>query len=232
MFPPVYIGTILVSGIQRYCWMHNILNYLLPGRIYFDPRSSPMRLAPQFRLCAFLVPVVLCIASGCGSGGGTPKSVAAPDFSLTVSEGNLTLTAGGTSDTVSVTAAALNGFTGSIAVKTSGLPAGASASPATFNLTPGASQKVTLTAASSAGSGAATVDFTGTSGALTHAATLALNITVAVSSPGIDATTFHYDLGRTGLNPYETALTTANVTSAKFGLLRILNTDGVVDAEP
>ncbi len=191
-----------------------------------------MRLAPQFRLCAFLVPVVLCIASGCGSGGGTPKSVAAPDFSLTVSEGNLTLTAGGTSDTVSVTAAALNGFTGSIAVKTSGLPAGASASPATFNLTPGASQKVTLTAASSAGSGAATVDFTGTSGALTHAASLALNITVAVSSPGIDATTFHYDLGRTGLNPYETALTTANVTSAKFGLLRILNTDGVVDAEP
>lgn len=193
-----------------------------------------MRLALQFRLWAIPASLTLCIAAGCGGGGGAPKNVTAPtpDFSLMASQGNLSLTAGGTSETVTVTAAGLNGFSGSIAVKTSGLPAGASASPATFSLTPGASQKVTLTAASSAGASASTVDFTGTSGALSHAATLALNISVAVNSPGMDATTFHYDLGRTGLNPYETTLTTANVTKAKFGLLRILYTDGPVDAEP
>jgi regulation of enolase protein 1 (concanavalin A-like superfamily) len=48
----------------------------------------------------------------------------------------------------------------------------------------------------------------------------------------IDVTTYKYDLARTGLNPQETVLTTSNVRSATFGLLRVLPGDGAVFAEP
>ncbi len=49
---------------------------------------------------------------------------------------------------------------------------------------------------------------------------------------GPDVTTYHNDTFRTGTNPYETSLTPATVTAAKFGLLRNLPVDGLVDAQP
>jgi regulation of enolase protein 1 (concanavalin A-like superfamily) len=52
------------------------------------------------------------------------------------------------------------------------------------------------------------------------------------SASSIDVTTYKYDLARTGLNSQETVLTTANVKSATFGLLRTLPGDGPVFAEP
>jgi hypothetical protein len=48
----------------------------------------------------------------------------------------------------------------------------------------------------------------------------------------VDVTTYKYDLNRSGLNPAESTLTLANVTSATFGLLRTLSVDGRVDAQP
>ncbi|HKV03676.1 MAG TPA: hypothetical protein VJO53_01070 [Candidatus Acidoferrales bacterium] len=44
--------------------------------------------------------------------------------------------------------------------------------------------------------------------------------------------TYHNDNGRTGLNPSEAILTTANVNSTKFGKLGTLSVTGLVDAEP
>ncbi len=52
------------------------------------------------------------------------------------------------------------------------------------------------------------------------------------SQSGTDVITYHNDVARTGQNTTETALTQANVNSAKFGLLRNLAVDGRVDAEP
>jgi Immunoglobulin I-set domain len=58
-------------------------------------------------------------------------------------------------------------------------------------------------------------------------------LTVIAEVPGTtDVLTYHNDIGRTGQNLTETALSTSNVTSAKFGKLRFYSVDGLVDAEP
>jgi outer membrane protein assembly factor BamB len=47
-----------------------------------------------------------------------------------------------------------------------------------------------------------------------------------------DVTTYKNDVSRSGQNLTESVLTTANVTSAGFGLLRTVGVDGKVDAQP
>jgi hypothetical protein len=63
----------------------------------------------------------------------------------------------------------------------SGLPTGVTANPATFSLTPGKEQQLTLTAAASAQPAMASVTFQGTSGNLSHSAQTSLAIVVSVS---------------------------------------------------
>jgi hypothetical protein len=152
-----------------------------------------------------------------------------PDFSLAVTPAALSLTAGVAGQPAQLTATALNGFTGTVSVALTGLPAGVTANPATLSLTPGAPQSVTLTAGNSAQPGSASVVFTGTSGSLSHTATLAL--TLAASS-GVNVTTYHNDNARDGWNAAETTLTPKNVSVNTFGKLRELPVDGKVDAQP
>jgi outer membrane protein assembly factor BamB len=47
-----------------------------------------------------------------------------------------------------------------------------------------------------------------------------------------DITTYKYDVSRSGQNVSESVLTTSNVKSSSFGLVRFLATDGKVDAQP
>jgi hypothetical protein len=47
-----------------------------------------------------------------------------------------------------------------------------------------------------------------------------------------DILTYKYDVSRSGSNPTESTLTTSNVNSTSFGLLRFLPADGKVDAQP
>jgi hypothetical protein len=155
--------------------------------------------------------------------------VSPPGFSLAITPQSLSLTPGATGLPVQVAATALSGFTGSVSVALSGLPANVTASPASLTLTPGTPQSVTLTAANSAVVGSASVVFTGTSGALSQTATLAL--TVAASS-SVNVTTYHNDNARDGSYSAETLLTPQNVNSNSFGLLRQLPVDGKVDGQP
>ena len=152
-----------------------------------------------------------------------------PDFSLAVSPAALSLTAGGAGQPVQLTATSLNGFTGTVSVALSGLPAGVTANPATLSLTPGTPQSVTLTAAKCAQPGSASVIFTATSGSLSHTATLALTL---AASAGVNVTTYHNDNARDGWNASETTLTPQNVNVNTFGKLSELPVDGKVDAQP
>jgi hypothetical protein len=174
----------------------------------------------------------------------SPTQSSSPSFALSLNVSSANVAAGG-SQMVSVSATAANGFSQAIQVTASGLPSGVTVSPATFSLMPGSPQQISLAAASSAPASTATVQFAGASGTLSSTASLAVAVTTAANPPtsptnptspaspsNFDVTTYHYDIGRTGLNPNETALTPANVTSSKFGLLRVLSVDGKVDAQP
>ena len=151
-----------------------------------------------------------------------------PDFSLAVSPQSLTATMGAAGKPVQLTETAVNGFTDNVNVALSGLPAGVTANPDSFSLTPGMPQSVTLTAGNNAPAGTANVVFTGTSGSLTHTATLALT----VSSSGVNVTTYHNDNARDGWNNAETVLTPQNVNLNEFGKLTELPVDGNVDGQP
>ncbi|HSZ15713.1 MAG TPA: hypothetical protein VK764_01345 [Terracidiphilus sp.] len=168
---------------------------------------------------------------------GTTPAPPTPDFTVQASPSSASLTAGGAAQSIRLTAVGTNGFTGQVQISMSGVPAGVTATPATLTLAVGVAQPVSFAAAASAAAGNATVVVTGISGSLTHTAPIAVTVSAAGSTPpattsGVDVTTYHFDVGRTGLNPSEAALTTSNVTSATFGLLRTLPVDGKVDAQP
>ncbi len=175
--------------------------------------------------------VLLGGCGGNGSGISTPPPAAA-DYSLTVSPASSSVSPGA-SISVQLTAIGTNGFAGTVSVAESGLPAGVTITPATSTLTPGVAKTVSLAAAATAALGTANVTFTGSSGALSHTATLALTIAAPVAVvPGPDVTTYHYDNTRQGLNAQESILNLTNVNSSSFGLLATFPVDGKVDAQP
>src|SRR5437763_2094527 len=98
---------------------------------------------------------------------------ATPDFSLSASPGSLSVVQSSNA-TSTIIVNPLNGFTGSVSLSASGLPAGVTA---TFNpsSTTGSST-LTFTANATATLGTSTVTITGTSGALTHTTTISLTV--------------------------------------------------------
>jgi len=102
------------------------------------------------------------------------SATAAPDFNLSASPSSLSI-GQGSSGTSTITITPANGFTGTVALAASGVPAGVTASISTARV-------LTLSASSTAAPGSSTVTITGTSGALTHTTTVALTVTSPVSS--------------------------------------------------
>ena len=109
-----------------------------------------------------------------------PPPVDGQDFTLTVAPTSATLAAGASTQ-VTLSSTALNGFNGTISIAINGLPAGVTASPSTLSLKPGTPQTVTMTAAATAArtSSPATVSFVGTSGSLSHTATISVTVVAA-----------------------------------------------------
>jgi hypothetical protein len=157
-----------------------------------DP-GEPIRISKQrtqagFYRIATAACILLCVGLvSCGTVSHTVTPPAA-DFSLTTTPATAALVAGGAGQAVSVNAVPVNGFTGTVTVTLSGLPSGVTSSPATLSLTPGSPQNLTLTASSAAAAGSATVTLTGTSGALTHQATIALTVSAPPPPPDFSLT--------------------------------------------
>jgi len=126
----------------------------------------------------------------------------------------------------------MNGFSGTISVTITGMPSGVTASPSSFPITAGGSQTVSFLAAGTAPVSSSTLDFQGVSGLASHNTFTPILVTSTAVLTGTDFVTYHFDIGRTGLNPYEIKLTPASVKSANFGLIRIFALDGKVDAQP
>jgi len=154
----------------------------------------------------------------------------AQNFSIALSPSAITTNAGMSNSSLTVSIAGENGFSNSVAVALSGLPAGVTTSPASpFNVAAGGRQIVTLSPSTTVPSGNYTVTATGNSGTLTQTALLGLTIVPPLQST---MTTWHYDNARTGANTTETTLTPSNVNSANFGKLATLPVDGFVVAQP
>ena len=89
---------------------------------------------------------------------------------------SVSLTANGTAITVSVLATAQNGFSSNVQVAIAGLPTGVTAQPSSLTLTPGTAATLSLTAPAGTAAGSSTATLTGTSGALTHTASLPITV--------------------------------------------------------
>ena len=143
-----------------------------------------------------IVPVLILLgvaagAAGCGGGANVQPPPPQPDFSLTLSPSSLTLTQGTTSTAVNVTVAAQNGFTGLVQVTLSGLPTGVTSNPASpFSMNAGASQAVIFGADSSSATGNATAAAQGTSGNLSHSASLSVIVQPGTPPPALPRTAF------------------------------------------
>jgi hypothetical protein len=106
---------------------------------------------------------------------GTAPS-ASPDFAVTASPSSQTVV-GGTQTTFTATVAALNGFSGTVALGLAGLPAGASASFNPASVSSAGSSSLTVTSGTSTLAGTYPLTITGLSGLVSHAANATLTVT-------------------------------------------------------
>ncbi len=125
--------------------------------------------------------IILCLSAAlftsCGGGSSNPPPPVA-DFTISLSVPGITQQAGGDSSPFSVSIAGRNGFSGSVTIALSGLPAGITASPVSpFLVATGTSQVVTLSIPRTVTTGDFQLALNGTSGTLAHSAALALRVT-------------------------------------------------------
>jgi hypothetical protein len=100
-----------------------------------------------------------------------------PDFNLVLSPTAITATPGTSNSSFTALVTGANGFSDSVAVTLSGLPAGTTTIPASpFTVSTGGSQIVTLTLPSNAAAGNYAVTVTGNDGSLTHSTPLTLTV--------------------------------------------------------
>ncbi len=168
----------------------------------FAAPSLPVRSKhPVSVLLGLVLNLTLLIAVGCGGGGGTSASsggsgssgsgsgsggATSGDFSIALQPSSITLVPGG-SQTVSVTVTPTSGFTGTIQITGSNLPAGITVTPASVNLSTG-SVTAGLQINAAAGVAATNVSLTVQcqSGSTTHSTPLAINS----STPALPAHAF------------------------------------------
>jgi subtilase family serine protease len=132
--------------------------------------------------------------------------VTTPDFSLTATPAQQTIVAGDTAN-YTATIAALNGYTGTISLSVSGLPAGASPvfTPASITNS-GSSALAIATTLGTTPNGSYPLTITATDGVLTHTA----SVTLVVTDFGISATPSSQTVVQGNATSYTVALTVSS----------------------
>ncbi len=126
--------------------------------------------------CTFVLAALCVLLPACGGGGMAPPG-ATPDFTLGVSPGTITATAGSNSTATVVSVSGLNGFSGNVIVSITGLPQGATTAPAQpFAVAASSSQMLTVFVPASTAPGNIALTLTGASGLRNHSAALVLSV--------------------------------------------------------
>ncbi|HTT33634.1 MAG TPA: hypothetical protein VMH48_08530, partial [Methylomirabilota bacterium] len=129
------------------------------------------------------VPSLLFIALasfclGCGGGSSyTQPPPPVPDFSLGLSANSVSVSQGSTSQGLTISVNPLNGFSGSVQVTLTGLPAGVTTNPTSpISIAAGSNTAVIFGAAANTATGTFSIAAQGVSGALTHAQDFSLDV--------------------------------------------------------
>ena len=138
----------------------------------------------MFHFLRGVVPLAAVLLSGCGNGFTPPPP--SPDFSLVITPSTQSIQAGSTQH-FTMTATALNGFSGLVSVTFGGLPNEVTASTSVI-VVPGVSGTLTLSAAASASVGPATIIVQGKCGTLVHAVSVLLTVTPSPQDFSLSAT--------------------------------------------
>src|SRR6202022_3413465 len=152
---------------------------------------------------------VAAILCSCG-GGGQPSH--GPGFWIAASPATLVVVPGA-SATSTVTVSPHDGFSGSVNVTISNVPAGVTVTPNPIQFSISSSpvsQPITVSAGFDAQVHDTTLALAGSSGNVTASANLNLRVML------LSVTTWHYDNARTGVNPNENILNLANVNPTAF----------------
>lgn len=109
-----------------------------------------------------------------------------PDFAITATPDTVTVAQGAQSGEVQVAVTGSNGFSDDVTFTVSGLPAGVTVIPPSGTLQAGWMEPVVFVADATAPLGTTNVTITGTSGVLTHAATVALTVSTPPPADFVD----------------------------------------------
>ena len=178
---------------------------------------------PIFYLKSCFLLGVLASSLLVGCGASSEKS-----FTLAVAPSSVSILPSGPPQSLIVSVSPVNGFSGSVTVALSALPAGVVATPSTLSLTPGKLGQITLTASAKAVPGTANITLTGTSGAMTETATSALTVgTPAPVLTSASLSTTFFDFGNNLVNNTlkHTAVVVTNIGSSTLTMNPSLSGD-------
>ena len=155
----------------------------------------------RLRLRAPVLWLGLLSFAACGCGGGSaqiqPPPPPPPDFSIAFGSNSVSVQQGASSGAVQLSITPSDSFSGPVQVTLSSLPSGVVSNPASpFNVTAASPISLLFSAAANASTGSATIVATGTSGSLSHAASLSLTV-----QPGVVATLPRTTFARTDSVP-------------------------------
>ena len=182
-------------------------------------------------LSTFYLALLLGICSACGGGKSTPSPsdptppLPSADFNLQVVTTTVPAQQNGIAPEAEVKVTPTNGFTGTVTLTASGMPAGVSVVDIGVSKIPSGGSGyggLEFAASNAAAVGSSTITLTATSGALTHTATFTLQVTPAAPfaiqlTPGslstVPNTRTWVTVAMTGAPSSQVSLSTTNVQS-------------------